>query len=139
MLFPKIPLTLLLNLIFCQIWPPSLPDPDLNRYYGQSDVAAWYATLQQCRQITAQNNIQASNYMQSQFNKKALPFNYTLGQLIWVDVQNYLGRNKKLSPNWVGPFTICRIFETGVVEIIYKNKKKVKVNAAWTKPYIDPV
>jgi hypothetical protein len=49
---------------------PSLPDPDLNRYYGQSDVAAWYATLQQCRQIAAQNNIQASNYMQSQFKKK---------------------------------------------------------------------
>jgi hypothetical protein len=41
------------------------------------------------------------------FNKKALPFNYTLGQLIWVDIQNYLGRNKKLSPNWGGPFTIC--------------------------------
>jgi hypothetical protein len=77
--------------------------------------------------------------MQSQFNKKALPFNYTLGQLIWVDIQNYLGRNKKLSPNWEGPFTSCRIFETGVVEIIYKNNKKYKVNVARTKPYIEPV
>jgi hypothetical protein len=118
---------------------PSLPDPDLNRYYHQSDVAAWYATLQQCRQIAAQNNIQASNYMQSQFNKKALPFNYTLGQLIRIDVQNYLDKNRKLSPVWEGPFTICRIFETGVVEIIYKNHKKYKVNVVRTKPYIEPV
>jgi hypothetical protein len=44
-----------------------------------------------------------------------------------------------LSPNWEGPFTICRIFETGVVEIIYKNNKKYKVNVARTKPYIKPV
>jgi hypothetical protein len=61
---------------------PSLPDPDLNRYYGQSDVAAWYATLQHCHQIAAQNNVQASNYMQSQFNKKASPYNYVVGQMV---------------------------------------------------------
>ncbi len=27
---------------------PSLPDLDFNRYYGQSDDAVWYATLQHC-------------------------------------------------------------------------------------------
>jgi hypothetical protein len=63
---------------------PSLPDPYLNRYYSQSDVAAWYATLQHCRQIAAQNNIQASNYMQSQFNKKASPYNYVIGQMVCI-------------------------------------------------------
>jgi hypothetical protein len=118
---------------------PSLPDPDLNRYYGQSDVAAWYATLQHCRQIAAQNNIQASNYMQSQFNKKASPYNYVVGQMVWSDVQNFLGRNRKLSPNWEGPFPISKVYENGVVEIIYKNKKTVNINVARIKPYIEPV
>ena len=117
---------------------PSLPDPDLNRYYGQTDVAEWYATLQHCRQIAAQNNLQASNYMQSQFNKKASPYNYSIDQSIWIDVRNYLGRNKKLSPNWEGPYKITRAFDNGVVEVLYKNNKKVKVNVARIKPYIPP-
>ena len=118
---------------------PSLPDPNLRRYYGQSDVAAWYATLHHCRQIAVQNNLQATEYMQSQFNKKAAPYNYTVGQFIWVDARNYLGRNKKLSPHWDGPFEILRVFENGVVEINYKNNKKVRVNVARIKPYIPPI
>jgi hypothetical protein len=118
---------------------PSLIDPDLNCYYGQSDVAAWYATLQHCRQIAAQNNIQASNYMQSQFNKKASPYNYVIGQMVWSDIRNFLGRNKKLSPDWEGPFTISKVYENGVVEIIYKKNKTVKINVAPIKPYIEPV
>jgi hypothetical protein len=65
---------------------PSLPDTDVNPYYSQSDVAAWYAALQHCHQIAAQNNIQASKYMQSQFNKKASPYNYVIGQLVWSDI-----------------------------------------------------
>jgi hypothetical protein len=118
---------------------PSLPDPDLNRYYGKSDVADWYATLQHCRQIAAQNNIQASNYMQSQFNKKASPYNYVIGQMVWSDVRNFLGRNRKLSPNWEGPFPISKVYENEVVEIIYKKSKNVKINVARIKPYIEPM
>ena len=117
---------------------PSLPDPDLNRYYGQSDVAEWYKTLQHCRQLATQHNLQASNYMQSQFNKKASPYNYTIGQLVWIDIRNFLGLNRKLSPNWEGPYAISRTFDTGVVEIIYKNNKKIRVNVARIKPYIAP-
>ncbi len=118
---------------------PSLPDPDLNRYYGQSNVAAWYATLQHCCQIAAQNNIQASTYMQSQFNKKASPYNYVIGQMVWSDVRNFLGRNRKLSPNWEGPFPIYKVYENGVVEMIYKKNKTVKINVARIKPYIEPI
>ena len=118
---------------------PSFPDPDLKRYYGQSDVAEWYATLQHCRQMAAQNNLSASNYMQSQFNKKASPYNYVIGQLVWLDVRNFLGRNRKLSPNWEGPFPISRVFDNGVVELIYKNNKKVRVNVARVKPFVPPV
>jgi hypothetical protein len=72
---------------------PSLPDPDSNCYYGQSDVAAWYATLQHWCQIAVQKNIQASYYMQSQFNNKASPYNYVIVQLVWTNIRNFLGRN----------------------------------------------
>ena len=118
---------------------PSLPDPDIKRYYGQSDVAAWYATLHHCRQVAIQNNLNASDHMQSQFNKKAAPYNYTVGQLIWIDIRNYLGLNRKLSPNWDGPFAISKVFDNGVVECIYKNNKKIRINVARIKPFIPPV
>ncbi len=35
---------------------PAFPTPDLRRYYGQSDVAEWFATLQHCRQLAMFEN-----------------------------------------------------------------------------------
>ena len=115
---------------------PSFPNPDIKRYYGQSDVATWYNTLHHCREVAIQNNLQASDHMQSQFNKTAAPYNYQINQLVWIDIRNYLGKNRKLSPHWEGPFSISRVFDTGVVEIIYKNDKKIRVNVARIKPFI---
>jgi hypothetical protein len=77
--------------------------------------------------------------MQSQFNKKASPYNYVIGQMVWSNVRNFLGLNRKLSPLWEGPFPISKVYENGVVGIIYTNKKNVCINAARIKPYIDPV
>jgi hypothetical protein len=59
--------------------------------------------------------------------------------MVWTDIRNFLGRNRKLSPNWEGPFTISKVYENGVVEIIYKKNKTVKINVAPIKPYIEPV
>jgi hypothetical protein len=70
--------------------------------------------------------------MQSQFNKKASPYNYVIGQMVWSDVRNFLGRNRKLSPNWEGPFPISQVYENGVVEIIYKNKKNCQLGSSLT-------
>ncbi len=33
---------------------PSFPNPDVQRYYGESQAAEWYNTLQHCRQIAVQ-------------------------------------------------------------------------------------
>ncbi|MGV1013323.1 MAG: DDE-type integrase/transposase/recombinase, partial [Flavobacterium sp.] len=114
---------------------PSIPTPDIARYYGQSDVAEWFATLQHCRQIAAENNMQASDQMQAQFNKKASPYDYAVNQLVWLDERNFLGRNRKLSPNWTGPYKITQVFNAGVVELQLRNRK-LRVNVARIKPYI---
>jgi hypothetical protein len=50
-----------------------------------------------------------------------------------------LGRKRKLSPNWEGPFPISKVYKNGVVEIIYKKNKTVKINVARIKPYIEPI
>ena len=96
---------------------PQPPTPDLRRYYGESDVAAWYATLQHCRQLATRHNIGASDAMQAQFNRHAAPYHYTVGQLVFLDEQNFLGRNRKLAPRWTGPHVITKIFDAGVVQL----------------------
>jgi hypothetical protein len=108
---------------------PSFPTPDVKRYYEQSDVAEWFSTLQHCRQISAHHNMHASDQMQAQFNCKASPYNYVIDQLVWLDERNFLGRNRKISPNWTGPYCILQVFHNGVVELQLQNRK-LRVNVA---------
>ena len=117
---------------------PAFPTPDVRRYYGQSDVAEWFATLQHCRQLATHHNITASDEMQAQFNKKASPYNYTLNQLVYLDVQNFLGKNKKIAPRWMGPYPITKLFDAGVVQL-QLNNRQLRVNVSRIKPYVSPI
>jgi hypothetical protein len=85
---------------------PSFPNPDVQRYYGESDAAEWYQQLQQCCQIAAHHNLDASARTEADYNKMARPHHFQPGQSVWLSKQNFLGRNKKLSPNWTGPYPI---------------------------------
>jgi hypothetical protein len=49
-----------------------------------------------------------------------------------------LGRNRKISPNWTGPYRILQVFHNGVVEIQLPNRK-LRTNVARIKPYITPI
>jgi transposase InsO family protein len=117
---------------------PSFPNPDVQRYYGESDAAEWYQQLQQCRQIAAQHNLDASARAEADYNKTARPHHYQPGQSVWLNEQNFLGRNRKLSPNWTGPYPILRVFDNGVVELQLPTRK-LRVNVGRIKPYISPV
>ena len=117
---------------------PSFPNPDLQRYYGESTPAQWFHTLQHCRQIAQQHTATAINDMQHQYNRSAHPHNYAQGQMVWLDERNFLGRNRKLSPNWTGPYTILQVFPAGVVELQLPTRK-LRVNVGRIKPYTPPV
>ena len=106
---------------------PQPPTPDLQRYYGQSDAAEWYATLQHCRQIATRHNVAASDEMQAQFNRRAAPYHYVVGQLVFLDEQNFLGRNRKIAPRWTGPHLITKVFDAGVVQL-QVNRRQLRVN-----------
>jgi hypothetical protein len=117
---------------------PSFPNPDMQRYYGESTPAQWFHTLQHARNIAAQHTATAIQDMQQQHNTTAQPHNYATGQLVWLDERNFIGRNRKLSPNWTGPYTILQTFPTGVLELQLRNRK-IRVNVGRVKPYIPPV
>jgi hypothetical protein len=102
---------------------PSFRNPDVQRYYGESQAAEWYNTLQQCRQIAVQHSLGATATAEQGYNAKAQPHKFTQGQMVWLNETNYLGRNRKLSPNWTGPHLIIKVLEHGVVELLFKNRK----------------
>ena len=117
---------------------PSFPNPEVQRYYGESQAAEWYQTLQQCRQLAAQHNMDATTKAEQDYNKSARPHHFQPGQAVWLNEQNYLGRNRKLAPHWNGPYTIIRVFDQGVVELQLPNRK-LRVNVGRIKPYVTPI
>ena len=117
---------------------PSFPNPDVQRYYGESQAADWFNTLQHCRQIAVQHSLGATDAAEKGYNTAAQAHTYTQGQMVWLNETNYLGRNRKLAPNWTGPHLIIKVLEHGVVELLIKNRR-VRVNVGRIKPTTPPL
>jgi len=113
---------------------PSFPNPDVQRRYGESQPSEWFQRLQQARELAMHHSSQTMQKSEDDFNKKAIPFKYTVDQLVWLSEQNFLARNRKLAPKWTGPFKIVKIFDFGVVDIEHK-RKIYRVNMDRIKPY----
>ena len=112
---------------------PSFPNPEVQRYYGESTAAEWYNTLQHCRQLAARQNMDATDQAEQHYNRTAQQHTFTQGQMVWLNETNYLGRNRKLAPQWTGPHLILRTLDNGVVELLIKNRR-VRVNVGRLKP-----
>jgi hypothetical protein len=116
---------------------PSFPAPDIQRQLQPSHPQQWFDRLTHARHLAAHHNFQATDRYAAAFNKSAHPCNYQVGQLLWLDVRNFLGKNKKLAQNWEGPYPILKIHPFGVVDIQLKNRV-FRCNVSRTKPYYPP-
>jgi hypothetical protein len=114
---------------------PNFPGPDLQPSYGEDPASEHLQRLQLCRQAAAGQLLQYTDKTEQQYNKNSAPHKYVLGQLVWLDIQNFLGKNRKLAPKWEGPYLLTRIFENGVVDLQRKNRV-IRVNMARIKPFV---
>ena len=73
--------------------------------------------------------------MTNQFNKNAEPHNFHQGQSVWLQMVTFLGKNRKLSPKYSGPYVIQKITKEGAVDLIV-NGRKIRVNVSRLKPYL---
>ena len=117
---------------------PSNPSPDLQFHYGNSSPSKWFSQLQEARQMATHHSVQASEQSRNYFDQSINPITYTVGQLVWLNEVNFLGRNRKLSPNWTGPYPIIKIFQNSVVELKLP-RRFIRVNVSRIKPYLPPV
>ena len=116
---------------------PSFPNPDIQKYYGESPAAEWHNTLLLARQIATHNNLAATLRAETDHNKSAHPFNYVIGQMVWLDERNFLHKNRKLAANWTGPYPIIKVQNNGVVTI-QRGTKAIVINVDRIKPYLPP-
>ena len=114
---------------------PNFPAPDIRRFYGENEAQDHIHRLQLCRQVATEENLKATQKAQTYHNSQSEQHKYIKGQLVWLDVRNFLGKNRKLAPNWEGPFPITRVFDNGVVDV-FKNNRHHRVNVNRLKPYL---
>jgi hypothetical protein len=98
---------------------PSFPNPDIQRCYSKTLAGDWYNSLQAARD----------------HNKNAELHEYKVGQQICLDKHNFLTKNKKLVPKWVGPYHIIKVRDNGNIRI-QLDKKEININVNCIKPFI---
>ena len=115
---------------------PSFPHPDIERvHYGESFVSQRLQILQAARKIAFQHATDNGLNYKNQFDKSATPHSYKLGDQVLYTEYNFLGKNKKLAPKWLGPATIVEVNETNV-KIKCSNNKIKLLNVSHIKPFV---
>jgi hypothetical protein len=103
---------------------PSLLAPDIERHHYRESFAA--ERLQLLQQQSAET--QGEKY-KTNFDVKAAIHKFKIGQRVWLSETTSIGKNAKLSSNWIEPYEIVDINDNNAKLKIKNNKLKV-VNIA---------
>ncbi len=115
---------------------PSLPAPEIKRaHYGESFAAERLQILQHARKMAHETATDQGKKYKFNYDTKAQPHKFKIGQKIFLNDSTSLGKNSKLSPNWTGPYEIIDLNDDNA-KIKIKNKLKV-VNIARIKPFLE--
>jgi hypothetical protein len=118
---------------------PGIPGPEIRRkFYGESTTDERIQRLLFARDIARRHNEEATEKTKRDYDKKATPHNFTVGQLVLLDEHSFLHKNTKLAPKWSGPHRILRLKGPVNVELKLKNEKHLLVHTNRLKPYVMP-
>jgi transposase InsO family protein len=115
---------------------PSLPAPEIERmHYMESFAAERLQILQHACKLAHETATEQGKKYKLNYDSKAAPHKFKIGQRIFLNDSTSLGKNSKLSPNWTAPYEIIDINDNNSKNKI-KNKLKV-VNIARIKPFLE--
>jgi hypothetical protein len=118
---------------------PTFPIPELQRIsYGEGFVAERLQILRKARQIALDHSFEAATAYKDYHDQKASKHNLVEGDYAYIDNQLFLGKNKKLSQRWIGPYLVTKVINDQNVEL-QMSPKRVQVHSAYRlKKFIDP-
>ena len=112
------------------------PNPDIQKlHYGESFASERLQILQHAWQLANSHAAQNSENYKDQFDKNAVPHSYKVGDLVLYSEYNFLGKNKKLAPKFLGPATIIDINDTNA-KIKCSNNKIKSLNVSHLKHFV---
>ena len=115
---------------------PAFPSGDIQRkFYGETFATERLQTLQKARQLARQHIDTNQAKYKEQHDKKSRPHDFSIGQRVWYTQTDFLKKNKKLAPKYLGPATIIEINES-VVKIQLDNNKLKKLNVKRIKHFV---
>ena len=82
-----------------------------------------------------QHTADKGEYYKLQFDKKAIPHDFKVGDLVLFAEYNFVGKNKKLAPKWLGSATVIETTETNVKIKCTNNKIKL-LNVSQIKHFV---
>ena len=107
---------------------PSLPGQDIQRkFYGESFASERLQILQKAREIAKQHIEEKQKEYKFHHDKKAKPHDFSIGQQVWYAQTEFVGKNKKLAPKFIGPAQIIDINDA-VAKLKLQNGKIKKLN-----------
>jgi hypothetical protein len=91
--------------------------------------------LQQARKLAQQSASEQGEKYKTSYDKKSLQNKFNIGQKVWLSDTTSIGKNAKLTPNWIGPYEIVNVNDTNA-KLKIKSKLKV-VNIARIKQFVE--
>ena len=118
---------------------PSFPIPELSRIsYGEGFVAERLQMLKKARQIALDNSMQAGDSYKKTHDAKASTHGLKEGDMAYLDNQLFLGKNKKFSQRWIGPYKVTKVLNEQNIELQISPKRRQVHSAYRLKKFIDP-
>ena len=118
---------------------PAFPGPELDRInYGEHFVAERLQILKKARQIAMDNSLEAGLKHKMAHDAKSKPHNIVEGDMVFVENQLFLGKNKKFSAKWTGPFAVTKVINEQNVEVQISPRRKAVHSVYRLKKFIDP-
>jgi transposase InsO family protein len=113
---------------------PAFFATDIRRFL-QEDHQTALQRLAEARKVAIENNLLATENYKSNFDKNATFRIFHPGQWVLLDEFNFLGKNRKLSPKFSGPFKLLRLKGDSNAEIVVNNGRKMIVNVSRLRPF----
>ncbi len=103
-----------------------MPNPDIQcLHYGESSSAECYQLLQKIPFIAKTISSDKGEKIKDNFDKKALPHNFRIDDLVWYEDFAPLGKNPKLTPKQQAPAKITEINDTYAHVLLPNSKTKI--------------